>query len=51
MKDALVSAACKEFTKRAQAIGPENIGSERTLPCLLAPRPVNRLSRITLENN
>ncbi len=29
----------------------ENIGSERTLPGLLAPTPVNSPSRITLENN
>ena len=31
--------------------GPENIGPERTLPRLLALRPVNSSTRITPENN
>ena len=42
---------CKLFTKSAQSSGPENIGPERPLPGLLAPRPVLSPSRITLENN
>ena len=37
--------------KPSQSSGPENIGAERPLPGLRAPRPVNSLSRITLENN
>ncbi len=34
-----------------QSLGSENIGHERPLLGLLAPRPVLSLSRITLENN
>lgn len=41
----------RKFTKLSQAIGPENIGSKRRLPGLLALRPVLSPSRITLENN
>ena len=41
----------KLCTKSAQSSGPENIGPERPLPCLLAPEPVLSLSRLTLENN
>ena len=39
------------YTECAQSRGPENIGPERTLPGLLAPKPVNSPTRITLENN
>ncbi len=44
-------STCKKFTESAQSLGPENTGPERLLPDLLAPRPVNSPTRITLENN
>ncbi len=47
----IFSVSYKIFTEMAQATGPENIGSGRTLPGLMAPRPANSSSRITLENN
>lgn len=40
-----------EFTKSAQATGPENIGPERPLRGLAAAGPVLSPTRITLENN
>ena len=46
-----LSMACDLLTELVQSSGPENIGSERALSGLLAPREVNSLSRITLENN
>jgi len=47
----LKTNAYKLFTKTAQSSGLENIGSQRPLSSLLAPRPVLSPSRITLENN
>jgi hypothetical protein len=46
-----LSLPCRQFTKKAQATGPENIDPERPLPGLLAQWPVLSLSRITLEYN
>jgi hypothetical protein len=51
MENAAKTAAYIEFTKLAQATGPENIGPERTLPGLLAQKSVNSPPRITFENN
>ena len=46
-----IAVTYKLFTISAQSSGPENIGTERPLPDLLAPRSVLSRSRITLENN
>jgi hypothetical protein len=43
--------SCKLLTEWAQSSGPENIPPERTLPGLLAPKPVNSLPCITLYTN
>lgn len=51
MKKSCIFSALENFTKSAQATGPENIKPERPLPGLLAPRPVLSATRITLENN
>ena len=51
MKKIRIFRALENFTKSAQATGPENIEPERPLPGLLAPRPVLSPTRITLENN
>ena len=45
------SVSWKEFTKSAQATGPENIGPERTRLAFLALKAVDSPSRITLESN
>ena len=50
-KNVISSAGYKLFTETVQSSGPENIGTERPLPGLLAQRPVLSPSRITLENN
>src|SRR5690606_36552157 len=46
-----ISVYYKLSTESAQSRGPENIDPERPLQARLAPGPVLRPTRITLENN
>ena len=51
MKNVIITASCKQFTKSAQSSGPENVSPKRPLPGRLAPGPVLSPTRITPENN
>ena len=41
----------RNFTKTAKATGPGNIGPQRTVPALLAQKPANSPTRVTIEIN